>query len=97
MEDKKVLRGHGPIEGENMGEWEVNFAEVTVKMSDGTLFAGKVNIRNFPRLSDFLKSATDPFIVIVSDEETSTGRVHMVNKNYIIWAEVGISSSVPSL
>jgi hypothetical protein len=79
-----------------MGEWEVNFAEVTVKMSDGTLFTGKVNIRNFQRLSDFLKSATDPFIVIVSDEGTPTSRVHMVNKNYIIWAEVGISTCVPS-
>jgi hypothetical protein len=79
-----------------MGEWEVNLKEVTVKMSDGTLFAGKVNIRNFPRLSDFLRTVTDPFIVIVSDEGEPSSRVHMVNKNYIIWAEVGISTSVSS-
>jgi hypothetical protein len=79
-----------------MGEWEVNLKEVTVKMSDGTMFAGKVNIRNFPRLSDFLRIATDPFIVIVSDEGEPNGRVHMLNKNYIIWAEVGISTSVSS-
>lgn len=79
-----------------MGEWEINFKEVTVKMSDGTMFAGKVNIRNFSRLSDFLKIATDPFIVIVSEEGEPNGRVLMVNKNYVVWAEVGISISAPS-
>lgn len=80
-----------------MAEWEVNFKEVsTVKMSDGSIFAGKVNIRNFPRLSDFLRSASDPFIAIVSDEGEPHSKVLMVNKNYIIWAEVGISVSQPS-
>ena len=76
-----------------MGEWEVNLKEVTVKMSDGTVFTGKINIRNFPRLSDFLRITTDPFLVIVSNEGEPNSRVLMVNKNYIVWAEVGISTS----
>jgi hypothetical protein len=79
-----------------MGEWEVNLKEVTVKMSDGTMFTGKINIRNFPRLSDFLRITTDPFIVIVSNEGEPNSRVLMVNKNYIVWAEVGICTTVSS-
>ena len=78
-----------------MAEWEVNFKEVSVKMSDGTMFAGKVNIRNFSRLSDFLRTATDPFIVIVSGGEPNS-KVLMVNKNYIVWAEVGVPPFEPS-
>jgi hypothetical protein len=85
---------HHTEEG-NMAEWEVNFKEVSVKMSDGTMFAGKVNIRNFSRLSDFLRTATDPFIVIVSGVEPNS-KVLMVNKNYIVWAEVGVPPFEPS-
>lgn len=80
-----------------MAEWGVNFNEVLVKMSYGTMFAGTVNIRNFSRLSDFLKTATDPFIVIVSGEGEPNSKVLMVNKNYIVWAEVGIPPSEPSV
>ena len=37
---------------EGSQEWEVNFKRATVKMSDGLVVQGKVNIRAFPRLSD---------------------------------------------
>ena len=69
-----------------MTEWEVNFQRVTVKMSDGSMFTGTVNTRNYQRLSDFFKGADDRFIIIVP-EDGENGRVLMVNKEYIIWAE----------
>ena len=67
-------------------EWDVNFKRVTVKMSDGLVVQGKVNIRAFPRLSDFFRGTDDRFVVVVSDEDQPQ-RVLMVSKNYIIWAE----------
>jgi len=67
-------------------EWEINFKRVTVKMSDGSIFAGKVNIRGFQRLSDYLRTTDDRFLVILSEEDQPQ-KVMMVNKNYILWAE----------
>jgi hypothetical protein len=71
---------------EESQEWEVNFKSVTVKMSDGSLFTGKVNIRVFQRLSDFFRNADDRFIVLVLDQD-QTERVIMANKSYIVWVE----------
>lgn len=71
---------------ENEGAWEVNFKRVTIKMSDGSVFGGKVNIRSFQRLSDYLRATDDRFIVILAEEEKPQ-KVMMVNKNYILWAE----------
>jgi hypothetical protein len=68
------------------GEWEVHFRRVTVKMSDGSAFTGKVNIRTFQRLSDFFRTADDRFIVLLSEGEQPQ-RVLMLNKTYIVWAE----------
>ena len=72
---------------EKEGVWDVNFKKVTIKMSDGSIFTGKVNVRNnFQRLSEFLRMTDDRFIVILADEEQRQ-RVIMVNKNFILWAE----------
>jgi len=67
-------------------EWDVNFKRVTVKMSDGLVVQGKVNIRAFPRLSDFFRSAEDAFVVVVSDQDQPQ-KVMLLHKHYIIWAE----------
>ncbi len=74
------------MEGSAEREWEVNYRHVTIKMSDGSLFSGKVNIRLFQRLSDFFRSADDRFVVLVVDEDHNE-RVMMANKSYIVWAE----------
>ena len=70
---------------ENEILWDVNFKKVTIKMSDGSVFGGKVNIRNFQRLSDYLRATDDRFVVILGEEEPQ--RVMMVNKSFILWAE----------
>jgi hypothetical protein len=73
-------------QGAFMAEWEVNLKRVTVKMSDGSVFSGEVNIRSYQRLSDFFRGVTDQFVLLVSEEGQSR-RVLMLNKNYLIWAE----------
>lgn len=66
---------------------EVNFKQVTIKMSDGSVFAGKVNVRgNFQRLSEYFRQTDDRFIVILADEEQRK-RVITANKDFILWAE----------
>ncbi len=67
-------------------EWEVNFQRVTIKTSDGSLFSGRLNIKGFERLSDFLRHTDEQFIGLVVDEEEKQ-RTVMVNTSYIVWAE----------
>ena len=66
--------------------WQVNYRQVTVKMSDGLLYSGRLNIRNFQRLSDFFRHAEDQFLLVLSEPDESE-KVVMLNKNFIIWAE----------
>jgi len=69
--------------------FEINYKRVTVKMSDGLLYSGKVNIRNFQRLSDFFRQTEDHFLVVISDsgDPGEPAKVMMLNKQYITWAE----------
>ncbi|MFH2011270.1 MAG: hypothetical protein ABIJ37_00980 [Pseudomonadota bacterium] len=69
-----------------MEHWDINFQHVTVKMTDGSIFTGKVNIRNYKRLSNFFKGAEDRFIVLIPDEDQQP-QTFMVNKQYILWVE----------
>jgi hypothetical protein len=66
-----------------------NFKNVLVKVSDGTLLRGKVNIgENYHRLSDMFRHSNDSFIVLVAEESPeNTKKVFFINKTYIIWAE----------
>ena len=63
--------------------WAVNYKPVTVRMEDGSTITGKVNIRSFTRLSDFLNASGDKFIAVVLDKEDRTRRVVMLNKSHI--------------
>jgi hypothetical protein len=73
---------------ENIFTRRVNFHPVTIKMSDGSVFTGQVNIRNCARLSEFLRSTDDRFIVILVEAEgEKSPRVMMVNKTFVLWAE----------
>ena len=63
---------------------ETRYRSVLVKMSDGNIHAGKVNIHGFPRLSDFIKDKNDEFIVLVPYDEGSHVDALMLNKRYII-------------
>jgi hypothetical protein len=64
MEKGSLILSRGVI----MAEWAVNPERVTIKMSDGSVFAGAVNIRNFQRLADFFRAADDQFVLLASEE-----------------------------
>ena len=68
----------------------VDSRKVTIKMVDGSLVQGKVNIYHdeevVQRVSDIFTKATDPFIVVFdATAEGKSGRVLIMNKSNIAW------------
>ncbi len=66
--------------------FEINYKKVTVKMADGLVYTGKVNIHNCSRLSDFFRNTNDRFLVAITEPD-ETEKVMFLNKNFILWAE----------
>ena len=66
----------------------VNYKNVTIKMSDGSIIKGKVNIPELhQRLSDFFRYSQEQFLTVVSEESSEDSqKVFLVNKNHIMWA-----------
>ena len=70
-------------------EFEKNFKMISVKVSDGSTVKGKINLTNYQTISDMLKNSTDRFITVVGDEQgQNAGKVYIINKEFIIWAEL---------
>ena len=68
-------------------EYEVNYKTVTIKTSDGSIITGKLNIHGHQRLSDYLKSTSEKFFPIISDqtEDAANNKTTLVNVEYIMW------------
>jgi Family of unknown function (DUF6812) len=69
---------------------KVNARAVTVKLVDGSLVNGKINLHRsdveISRVSDLFTKITDPFIVVFdATAEGKTGRVLILNKRNIVW------------
>jgi hypothetical protein len=74
----------------NMEEMHaVILRNVLVKMSDGSLIQGKVNVPDqHRRLSDWFRHSPHPFIVVVSEESPENPpEVFIVNKSHIAWVK----------
>ena len=67
--------------------WPMNFKNVSIEMTDGTTFEGKVNIGKHDRLSDLLKCTDGIFVtvVVIKKNGEQQGKVFMINKNSITW------------
>jgi len=68
----------------------IDACKVTVKMVDGSLVQGKVNVCHdeevVQRVSDIFTKVTDPFIVVFdATAEGKSGRVLIMNKRNIAW------------
>ena len=68
----------------------VDARKVIIKMVDGSLVNGKVNILHneevVQRVSDIFTKVSDPFIVVFDvTEEGKSGRVLIINKRNIAW------------
>lgn len=64
--------------------------KVTIKMVDGSLVQGKVNVFHdeevVQRVSDIFTKVSDPFIVVFdATAEGKSGRVLILNKRNIAW------------
>jgi len=70
-------------------EFEKNFKGISVKISDGSIVKGKINLTNYTRISDMLKNSNEKFITVVADEQSHDAqKVYIINKEFMIWAEV---------
>jgi hypothetical protein len=68
----------------------VDARQVTIKMVDGSLILGKVNVFHdeevVHRVSDIFTKVDDPFIVVFdATAEGKSGRVLIINKRNIAW------------
>lgn len=72
----------------NKGEHSTNYKYVVVKLVDGTILNGKVNIHPKGRISDVFTSKEKSFVILV--EGGSVERFFqtiVVNKNEVVWVE----------
>ena len=68
--------------------WIKQFRTVTVKMKDGTVITGKLNIGEYPRVSDLFRQSPDQYLVLADAEHRgSAGKVVIINKGEIVWVE----------
>ena len=65
--------------------WPRNYKSVTVKMTDGSVIKGKINIRETGRLSHLFKTLPENFIIVVPEEGSK--KVFIINKDHILWTE----------
>jgi hypothetical protein len=72
-----------------MGDaWVKKFKTVKVKLKDGTIIIGKLNIGEHARLYDYFRSSPDHYFLLSDAEhDGQSGRVVIINKNEIVWAE----------
>ena len=69
-------------------QWVKQFQTVTIKIKDGTIITGKLNIGDYPRVSDLFKQSPDQYLVLADAEHRgSSGKVVIVNKSEIVWVE----------
>lgn len=69
-------------------EYKTDYQYVTVKLTDGTILYGKVNIHPQTRISDAFISGDKTFVILVeSDSAERSYQTVVVNKKEVVWAE----------
>lgn len=69
-------------------EFQARYVKVTLKMIDGSIINGKVNLSSKQRVSDLFTKSSNPFIVIVGAlTKQAEDKIMFLNKNHIIWVE----------
>jgi hypothetical protein len=78
------------FKGGNMGkiDYVKNYKNIKIKISDGTIIAGKINVMSHEKLSLYLKTTNDRFVTILSEgTEDKERKVTIINREHIIWAD----------
>jgi hypothetical protein len=78
----------------------INARQVTIKLIDGSLVQGKINLHNedavVQRVSDVFTKLPDPFVVMFeATAEGKSGRVLILNKKNIAWVSPEDEASPP--
>jgi hypothetical protein len=69
-------------------DYAINYKNIAVKVSDGSIISGKINIMNFTRVSDYFKAERDKFITVISGEiEGVPQKVTIINKEHVVLAD----------
>jgi hypothetical protein len=69
-------------------EQMTNYKSVTVKLGDGTILNGKVNVSPERRASDIFTSKEKTFVILVeSDSKERSYDTIVVNKSEVVWVE----------
>lgn len=70
----------------NKAPYRPTYKEVTVKMVDGSIIEGKINIAGKQRVSEMFTAHDSPFVTVVEVISTSgvSGNI-IVNKQHIVW------------
>jgi hypothetical protein len=69
---------------------KLNARKVTIKLIDGSLIQGKVNLNHneavVQRVSDLFTKTVEPFIVVFDVKmESKSDQVFIVNKHNVVW------------
>ena len=75
---------------QNNDKWqEIQAQRVRVKLTDGTIFRGKINLNSeavpADRMSDFFMKGVSPFVVLFDVSAQGRNSLFIVNKSQIIW------------
>jgi len=79
---------------EEYSQWQKNFKKASVMVANGSVLSGKINIKNYPRLSDLMRNSDEHYITLVGAESGgSEEKTFIINKKYVVWLEAGPSMS----
>ena len=68
--------------------YKTEYRNITVRTTDGTTLAGRINIGIKERVSDLFTKTEKPFIILLNtDHSDGSEKVLIINKDHIIWAE----------
>ena len=69
-------------------DYAINYKNIAVKVSDGSIISGKINIMSFSRVSDYFKAERDKFITVLSEDiEGVPQKVTIINKEHVVLAD----------
>ena len=68
--------------------YRAEYKNITIRTTDGATLMGQVNLGLKERVSDLFTKTENPYIVLLNAEhKDGSGKVLIVNKNHIVWAE----------
>jgi hypothetical protein len=69
-------------------DFSTDYQRVSVKLIDGTIIDGKINILPHKRVSDFINSKEKAFVIMIESSSLEvTDKIVFINKNKVAWIE----------